>query len=370
MKIKCKKENIKKGFQIIESVVSGSTINPILQNVKIIAKDNTLELSATDLEISVNHVIESVEVMEPGEIVGPELKIASIVKEWNDEHMEITGDDLKCVMKGKDNYFKILCSDKKEFPVIPQFVNEDYVKVDKTVLIDMMKKTAFIILGERARYGSNGVFLDIDGNQAKMVANDGRRLAEVKRKIDNPSGMAKNCIIPIKGILQMQRVMSDQDGVVKVRIEEKRILVKTKSSTVCSQLIEGQYPKYEEVIPSNLDKKAILDKQIFSSAVRRGAVMTTDEYKLLKFKFSGKTLELECISPDVGESKVVVPVEYAGGELEIGLNPEFILDFLKTVDTDEIKFELKDQSTAGVFKTAGGCIYVVMPMNLGGDEVK
>jgi DNA polymerase III beta subunit len=201
-----------------------------------------------------------------------------------------------------------------------------------------------------------------------MVANDGRRLSEVKKKVENPHGISKSCIIPIKGILQMQRIASEQEDLIKIRIEEKRIFVKTKNAILCSQLLEGQYPKYEEVIPTNLDKKIGVDRAAFTSAIRRVSIMTTDEYKLLRFKFSGEKLEIKCTSPDVGESKTVIPVEYSGEELEIGLNPEFLLDFLKNVDSEGVLLELKDHGTAGVFKVGTGCTYVVMPMNLGDEK--
>jgi DNA polymerase III beta subunit len=367
MKIKCNKEDIKKGFHIVENIVSSSSIKPILQNIKIVAKDNILELSTTNLESSVSYTIDSVEVIEPGVIVCPEIKVASIVKEWTENNIEIAEKDKVCLITGKGSYFKILGIDPEEFPVIPQFVDEDCIEIDKATLTDMIRKTAFILSGEKARYGSSGVFLDVNGNQAKMVTNDGRRLAEIKRKVDNPGNLKKNCIIPIKGILQMLRIISEHDDIIKIRIEERRIFVKTKNSTLCSQLIEGQYPEYEEVIPSNLDKKVILDKHIFSSAVRRGAVMTTEEYKLLKFKISNNLLELKCTSPDVGEAKIEESIEYSGEELEIGLNPDYILDFLKVVDTDKVVLELKDDSTAGVFKVGNNCTYVVMPMSLEGD---
>ncbi|OHB46538.1 MAG: DNA polymerase III subunit beta [Planctomycetes bacterium GWF2_40_8] len=376
MKIKCNKDTIKKGVHIVENVVSGSNINPMLQNVKIVANDNTLELSTTDLEVSVSYLIDSVEIVEPGQMVVPEDKIASIVKEWTEDSIEITEENKKCIITGKNSYFKILCADPEEFPTIPQFINDEYIEMDKNILADMIKKTAFIILGDKTRYGASGVFLDICENHIKMVANDGRRLAEVRKKINNPNGITKNCIIPIKGVLQIQKIVGEpdrigaggHDDIVKLRIEEKRILVNTKNSTTCSQLLEGQYPKYEEVIPTNLDKRVILDKHEFTSAVRRGSVMTTDDYKLLKFKFTGKTLEISCVSPDVGESKVVIPIEYTGEELEIGLNPEFVLDFLKNVEAEEVKLEMKDPGTAGVFKTGGGCTYVIMPMNLGDEK--
>jgi len=232
----------------------------------------------------------------------------------------------------------------------------------------MIKKTAFIILGDRTKHGTSGVFLNISDNHIKMVANDGRRLSEVKKKVDNPHGISKSCVIPIKGILQMQRIAGEQEDLVKLKIEEKRIFVKTKNSTLCSQLLEGQYPKYEEVIPTNLDKRISMDKNVFASAIRRVSIMTTDEYKLLRFKFSGETLEIKCLSPDVGESKTVIPVEYSGEELEIGLNPDFLLDYLKNVDSEGVLLELKDPGTAGVLKAGTGCTYVVMPMNLGDEK--
>ncbi len=365
MKIKCNKDDIKKGFHIVENVISGSNINPMLQNVKIVAKENTLELSTTDLEVSVSYLMDPVEVITPGTMVGPESQISSIVKEWIEDTVEINEEDKKCVITGKDNYFKILCADPDGFPTIPLFIEEEFIEIDKNVLLDMIKKTAFIILGDRTRHGSSGIFMDICENQIKMVTNDGRRLGEIKKKIDNPDKISGSCIIPIKGIIQMQRILGDQEKVVKLRVEEKRILVKTKNATLCSQLLEGQYPNYEEIIPTNLDKKISINKNELESAIRRVSIMTTDEYKLLRFKFSGNTLEMSCTSPDVGESKAAIPIEYSEGDIEIGLNPEFLLDFLKNVDSERVQLELKDPGTAGVFKVEGGCVYAIAPMNLG-----
>ncbi|MCP4268679.1 MAG: DNA polymerase III subunit beta [Candidatus Brocadiaceae bacterium] len=364
MKIKCNKDVIKKGFHIVENIISGSNINPMLQNVKIVAKENTLELSTTDLEISVSYLIDSIEVITPGTMVGPESQISSIVREWIEDTIEINEEEKKCVITGKDNYFKILCADPDGFPTIPQFIDEEFIEIDKNILLDMIKKTAFIILGDRTKHGSSGIFLDICENQVKMVTNDGRRLGEVKKKIDNPNSVSGNCIIPIKGIIQMQRIVSDQEEVVKLKIEEKRILIKTKNATLCSQLLEGQYPNYEEIIPTNLDKKIGINKSELESAIRRVSIMTTDEYKLLRFKFFGNTLEMKCTSPDVGESKTVIPIEYSGEDIEIGLNPEFLLDFLKNVDSERVQLELKDPGTAGVFRVEGGCVYAIAPMNL------
>lgn len=376
MKIKCKKEDLKKGFHIVENVVSSSTIKPVLQNVKIVAEKDTIELSTTDLEVSISYVINHVEVIEPGVVVCSETKIASIIKEWTDDSIEINEDNKVCLITSERSYFKILCAEPDDFPAIPKFIDDTYVEIDKRVLADMIKKTLFIIQADRLGSESNGLYFEISEDKAKMVSNDGRRLAEVKKKINNPENLEKSCIIPLKGATQILKILSEQttsmddkgSDIVKVRIEEKRILIKTINSTFCSQLIEGIYPEYEEVIPTGLSNKVNLERHVFTTAVRRGAIMTSEDYKLLRFKFFDGILEMKCASPDIGESKVEIPIEYSGEMLEIGLNPDFILDFIKTVDEEKVVFEMEDVETAGVFKVGGGCTYVIMPMELSVSE--
>jgi DNA polymerase-3 subunit beta len=139
MKIKCKKEIIRKGFHIVENVISGSNVNPMLQNVRIVAKDNTLELSTTDMEVSVSYSIDSVEIITPGKMVGPEVQISSIVKEWTEEDIEITEEDMKCVIKGYFNFFIIVCTYPDGFPTIPQLIEEECVEIDNDVILVMLK---------------------------------------------------------------------------------------------------------------------------------------------------------------------------------------------------------------------------------------
>lgn len=364
MKLKCDKENIKKGFHIVESIASTSNIKPILQNVKVTAADGKIELFTTDLEISINHTINTVDIIEPGVFVCSISKIASIIKEWTDKDVEISESNGVCNITGNKEYFKIQCADPLEFPTVPQFSEEGFIEIDRALLADMARKTSFIMLGDKTEHSTSGIFLDIAENKLKMVANDGRRLSEVKQKIDNQTEVKSRCIIPIKGISQILRILDGHDEVVKIKVEEKRILVKTSNTTLCSQLIEGLYPEYEEVIPTDLDKKINLDRESFTTAVRRCAIMTTEEYKLLKFKIHNELMEISCKSPDVGESKVEIPVEYKGEDTEIGLNPDFIVDFMKVAGADRVELNLRNPDTAAVFKVGNNSIYVVMPIDL------
>jgi DNA polymerase-3 subunit beta len=127
-------------------------------------------------------------------------------------------------------------------------------------------------------------------------------------------------------------------------------------------LIEGAYPKYADVIPADLDKEISIDREAFFSAVRRCAVMTTDEYKLLEFTFEDNLLQLICTSPDVGESNVDVSIEYDGEKVAIGLNPDYVNDLSKAIDTETVTLELKDSKTACIFTEGNSYTYVLMPM--------
>ena len=364
MKVTCDSNILKKGFHLVETVISSSNLKPILQNVKISAYDNSLELSTTDLEVSITYRMDCTEVSEPGTIICSENKIASIIKEWGNNTIEIIENEKVCEISCKDDYFKILCADPEEFPVIPDFTDENYVEIENRVFASMIRKTMFIALGDRTKTASSGIFFDIRNDEAKMVANDGRRLAEIKKKINNPGGLAISCIIPIKGVSQILKILSDQEEVIKIKVDEKRILVKTKSSTFCSQLIDGRYPDYEKIIPSDMNKAVTLNRSEFSTAVRKGAIMTIEDYKLLCFKFFNNILELTCSTPDVGESKVSMAIEYRDEELEIGFNPDYILDFMRVVDNDHVLFELRDNKTAGIFKVGGDYQYMIMPLKL------
>ena len=332
--------------------------------MKISACDNSLELTTTDLEVSMTYRMVCTEVSEPGTIVCSENKIASIIKEWSNNTIEIIENEKVCEITCKDDYFKILCADPEEFPVIPTFIDENYVEIESRVFANMIRKTMFIALGDRTKSASSGIFFHISNDEAKMVANDGRRLAEIKKKINNPGGLTKSCIIPIKGISQILKILSDQEEVIRIKVDEKRILVKSTSSTFCSQLIDGRYPDYEKIIPSDMNKPVTLNKAEFSAAVRKGAIMTIEDYKLLCFKFFNNMLEITCSTPDVGESKVSMVIEYSDEELEIGFNPDYILDFMRVVDNDHVLFELRDKKTAGIFKVGDDYQYMVMPLKL------
>ncbi len=394
MKIKCNRNSLYKCVQLLSGIISNTTTKPILQNVKIEVNNNLIELFATDLEIGVRYFIdinnESNE-FEDGIIIVPENKFESILREWDEELIEINNDKNACKISGKNSSFAINCeTDTEQFPSSPQFPDEGYLEIDPLIINEMIKRTVFVVIAERIRYTLSGVLFNVDGNKIEMVSTDGRRLSKVKKTIDNPNGIKCSCIIPVKGLVQLDKAISSHFKVsdkintenggekLKIKVEENRVLFKAANFILSVQLIEGDYPDYEKIIPKESNFEALLDSNRLKSSVKRAAVVTNDGSKLVKFLFDNNKLLLTAEVSEVGNSKVEMDVIYGAERFEIGFNPDFINDALNVVDNSTVKMKFIDQGKAGVINEElsdgsngnedDGFLHVVMPINLKNED--
>lgn len=364
MKLRCKNDELKKALALACSVISKTNTTPLFQNVKITApEDGPVTIFAMNYAASIIHTIHSAEVESPGVIAISGARLEAISKDWHDDAFCITAEGGGCSINGKRGSFKLSSADVKDFPQPPVVDGKSAFEIDSAALTDMLMKTAFIITAMESK-SSNGIFLEITDKDAVMVSNDGRRLACVKRKAHNPEGVSARCIIHAGVTGLILKAVSGREDAIRVCIDDRRIVIMTTDAIVTSQLIEGAYPNYEEVIPCDLDKTVSIERQAFVSAVNRAAIMTTAEYKLLVFTFKDNTLTIRCVSPDTGESLVEIPVEYSGDAVSIGLNPDYVRDFLKTTNGDTIKLKLRDANTAALFTEGNNYRYVLMPMDL------
>ena len=161
----------------------------------------------------------------------------------------------------------------------------------------------------------------------------------------------------------MEKMISDLSAKVGVKIDERRIYFKTETATLQSLLVEGRFPNYAEVIPSTCDKKATISREALLSAVRRAAVLTSEESKAVKMHFEGKLLTVTSQTPEAGDAKVEIDVSYSGDPISLSFNPDFVISWLRVVEDDEIRIEMTEPSQACAMKAGQGCIYVVMPIS-------
>ena len=380
-------------INLISGVVAARTPRPQLQCVKITAKKtgkaSEMTLAATDAEVSLRLTTTQVDVQEPGEILIPADKIRGIVAaEEGDATLTIeSGDGDACHIRGTDAHFKVLGYPPAELPPIPDFdkvaAGKDPAMKAKAVfnhtsgdLGQMIARTLFATARENSRYAINGVLFKREGKKLEMVATDGRRLALCRQTISggDKDAAAISCIVPSKALGMIQKLIESPDAPVQIAITDNQILFSLgsddeggKKAVLTSNLVEGAFPPYEDVIPKDQDKKVTIDRDVLSSAVRRAALLTNEESRGVRMKFNAndKQVELSSRAPEMGEAEVNVDVSsYEGTDIEIGFNPSFITDALKVIAEPEVIIELKAGNKPGLIKSGTDFVYVVMPVNL------
>jgi len=239
----------------------------------------------------------------------------------------------------------------------------------------LIARTVFATARENSRYAINGVLFKRDGKKIEFVATDGRRLALAKDSISEAGDEGPvSCIIPTKALSMLGKLAEDPDEPINIAITDNQIVfafgpLDDRSRAVLStNLVEGTFPPYEDVVPKDHDIKVVFDRDVLASAVRRAALLTNDESRGVRLSFTEgeKQVELSSRAPEMGEACVTVDLaDFDGGDIEIGFNPVFITDALKVIDQPEILMELKGPNKPGLFRSGTDFLYVVMPVTLG-----
>lgn len=363
MKIKCQSAPLHTAFQLAGSVVQQRPTRPILADVLLCAKDGQIELQATDLEIGIRLQIQGAEVIEEGAIAVPQARVASILRETTEEAVEIQGDNGHCVMTTSDSEFRLPTEVAEEFPELPSFDEGKAYEFDRKEFVEMVTKTSFAAHKGKHRYALNGVLVVIKPSKVEMVATDGRRLAHIEKKAKNPAGTNESLIVPTKALDQIIKVLNDEDDKIRINVSETQIVARTQRAVVSSRLVEGHFPPYESVIPKDHDKKVDLDRERMHSAVRRAALVTSQDSNSVQLCFTKDAITVRSSAPETGEARVSLPVEYKGEQVDISFNPEFLTEFLRVLEEETVRLEFRDSGSAGLFRAGKDFLYVVMPVS-------
>ncbi|MEX0886924.1 MAG: DNA polymerase III subunit beta [Phycisphaeraceae bacterium] len=366
MKVICDRGALVESLNLVSGVVVARTPKPVLACVKLIAADDALTIAGTDQEMAVRLTTARVDVQEPGEALIPADKLGSIVRESIDPTLTLyTEQDDVAHITGQDSKFKIYGQPPGDFPPLPEFEGDPDFEMTAGELHRLIAMTIFATARENSRYAINGVLFERDGNKLSMVATDGHRLALARGTCQPGQPEGRSAIVPTKALNLLLRLIDDAEQTVKVKLADNQILFATDEAMLASNLVEGNFPPYQDVIPKEGDKRAKLATDSFISAVRRAALLTNEESKGVRMAFGDAGLTLSSRAPEMGEAEVTVPVpEYTGEPIEIGFNPAYLLDALKVIDTEQIEFEFKAANKPGVLRTGPNFLYVVMPVNL------
>src|SRR3954469_15799384 len=374
MKVICNRGALLDALTVTGNVVAARTPKPVLQCVKLTAADDRLTIAATDLEVAIRYSDSQVQVEQGGEALLPADKLRDIVRESMDDTLSIeVGADKEggsaagvASIRGQDSLFKIFTQRVSDFPPVPDFSGEADLEIAGGHLKQLIGQTLFAAAREQTRYAFNGVLLTAKAKKINLVSTDGRRLAMargdlVSDKLPKDGGKA---IIPTKALVLVDKLIDAPEETVAVQVRENQVIFHTPSATLTSNLVEGQFPPYEDVIPKDADKKMTASTADFLSAIRGAALLTTEESKGVRMHFSKKGLVLTSRSPESGEATVNFPCKFEGSDVEIGFNPTFLTDALRVVDSDEISLEMTAPNRPGLLKAGPNFLYVIMPVNL------
>jgi DNA polymerase III subunit beta len=368
MNLTITKEQLLNGLQAVQNVVSTRTTLPILSNVLMRAEGNRLEFTATDLDVTVSCAVEA-SVKKGGSVTLPVKKLFGIARELAGGEIEMEVDEKNvCSVRSGPSFYKIHGLSADEFPPMTKFKEDKKVTVTQDKLKGMMKKTSFAISTDEARYVLNGIFISLKDHKMTIVATDGRRLALVDEEVDVSDKSQGEFIIPSKAVNELNRLLQDK-GEVTIKYAENQAeftLQDEKGFTVVivTKLIEGNYPNYRQVIPAETKERITLPREEFLHALKRAEIMTSEKANSVKLTFGKHNLAITANSPEVGEARESIAVNYQGKEIAIAFNPKYMIDPLNALTDDEVFIELIDELSPGVLKINGPFLYVVMPMRL------
>src|SRR5262245_38050004 len=355
-------------LQAVQNVVSTRTTLPILSNVLLRAEGSKLEFTATDLDVTVTCGVEA-SVKKSGATTVPVKKIFGIARELGSSEIELEVDDKSvCSLRSGPSFFKIRGLAAEEFPPMPKFKDEKKVTLSQETVKGMLRKTSFAISTDESRYVLNGIFFSLKEHKLTMVATDGRRLALVDEEVDISEKSQGEFIVPAKAVNELNRLLQDK-GEVEINFTENQAAFslqdeKSHSVLVITKLIEGNYPNYRQVIPNETKERVQLVREELLHALRRAEIMTSDKQNSVKLAFSKNNLAITANSPEVGEARESIAINFKGKDMAIAFNPAYLIDPLNSLPNDEVFLEFIDELSPGVLKINGPFLYVVMPMRL------
>ncbi len=365
MKFKVSKEALLDGLQKVQHVVSTRTTLPILSNVLLVAENGRLQLTTTDLDVGITGSV-SADVSKDGATTLPAKRLVNIIRELPASEVEISVDakNVASISCGP-SFFKIIGLGQDDFPPLPNFDGAREYRIPQQMLRDGLKKTAYAISTDETRYVLNGIYTSFREGKLTLVATDGRRLAMVENDLDFPASQEVDVIVPTKAVQELQRLLGN-DGEVLVHLSDSQISFSIGDHLLVSKLIEGNYPNYRQVIPSDSSERVELPREAMLETVRRVSLLSSDKSNSVKLVFSSNKVEVTANSPDVGEARENLEVPYEGKDLQIAFNPEFLKAPLQNLDGETVYLDLIDEMSPGVVRIEGSFLYVIMPMRVTG----
>jgi DNA polymerase-3 subunit beta len=361
------REALLKPLQLVAGVVERRQTLPVLSNVLLVVEGQQLSLTGTDLEVELVGRVSLEEPAEPGEITVPARKLMDICKSLpNDALIDIRVDEQKLLVKAGRSRFSLSTLPANDFPTVEEGPGSLTLSLSQSRLRRLIERTSFAMAQQDVRYYLNGMLLEVQTGVLRAVATDGHRLAMCSMAAEIEQTERHQVIVPRKGILELARLLTEQDANVSIILGQHHIRATTGEFTFTSKLVDGKFPDYERVLPRGGDKLVVADRQGLREAFSRTAILSNEKYRGIRLQLVAGLLKIQANNPEQEEAEEEIAVDYNGNQLEIGFNVSYLLDVLGVMTTDQVRLILSDSNSSALVQEADNddSAYVVMPMRL------
>ncbi|OEC34502.1 DNA polymerase III subunit beta [Pseudomonas sp. 21C1] len=361
------REALLKPLQLVAGVVERRQTLPVLSNVLLVVEGQQLSLTGTDLEVELVGRVALEDAAEPGEITVPARKLMDICKSLpSDAMIDIRVDEQKLLVKAGRSRFSLSTLPANDFPTVEEGPGSLTFDLVQGKLRRLIERTSFAMAQQDVRYYLNGMLLEVQTGVLRAVATDGHRLAMCAMSAAIEQVERHQVIVPRKGILELARLLTEQDGNVSIVLGQHHIRATTGEFTFTSKLVDGKFPDYERVLPRGGDKVVIADRQGLREAFSRTAILSNEKYRGIRLQLASSLLKIQANNPEQEEAEEEIVVDYTGSTLEIGFNVSYLLDVLGVMTTDQVRLILSDANSSALVQEADNddSSYVVMPMRL------
>lgn len=367
MKFSVPREALIKPLSLVAGVVERRNTLPVLANVLLQLDGGRLSLTGTDLEVELVGRIELPAPGESGEVTLPARKLLDICKTLPEgSDVSVSLQEGKATVTSGRSRFTLATLPAREFPNIEGSIGTHQFTIAPQQLRRLVDRTGFAMAQQDVRYYLNGMLWEIREGRLRFVATDGHRLAICTSPEPLVNVEDTQVILPRKGVLELGRLLQDDDEMVTIILGSNHLRATTAEFTFTSKLVDGKFPDYERVLPRGAEKIVTGSRLELRQAFTRTAILSNEKYRGVRLKLSPDTLEIEANNPEQEQAEEVVSVSYSGEALEIGFNVGYLLDVLGVLSGEEIRFSLSDPNSSALLEEseAGDSLYVVMPMRL------
>jgi DNA polymerase-3 subunit beta len=365
MKFTATREALLKPLQAVIGVVERRQTMPILANVLLVAKDGQLAVTATDLEVELVAQAD-VEIEGAGDVTVPGRKLLDICKALPDgAELAIALSGEKLGIKSGRSKFTLTTLPAADFPTVEDINAGQTLSLPQATLCKLLDKTHFSMAQQDVRYYLNGLLIETDGKHLRAVATDGHRLALSQVQLDGKKMPEQQVIVPRKGVLELQRLMSGE-GDVDLQLGSNHVRIELEGIRFTSKLIDGRFPEYERVIPQDTSNQLVADRELLKGALQRTAILSNEKYRGIRLIIRESGMVLQAHNPEQEEAEEELEVQYKGEDIEIGFNVNYLLDALGAIESEEVTLSVVDSNSSCLLREPGkdDSKYVVMPMRL------